>query len=227
MGAPNPDVSALVAELALQYWTVANTPDLTAVVAAVTSQLSRLGGEINSAVTAFAQTQVTAVFTAEEALEEAHGGPASAPVGPALTYVAASYVRTVPIAVANLTSVVFDFNTQEIDTDAAVTTGAAWHFTCPVGAAGLYQIDAAVKINTTGALVQYVLQVRKNGATTFGEGQWNSTAATVVGADTTIPVGVAVRLVPGDTIDALLFMSATGTITGTGRISIFRVPGST
>ena len=221
------DVATLVAELALQYWTPANTPDLTGVIATVTGQLPRLGSVINATVIAFAQTQVAAVFAAEEATEEAHGGPAAAPVGPALTYVAASYVRSVPIAVANLTTAVFDFNTLEVDTDAAVTTGAAWHFTCPVGATGLYQIDASVKINTTGALVQYLLQVRKNGATTFGEGQWNSTAATVVGADTTIPVGVAVRLVPGDTIDAINFISATGTITGTGRIGIFRVPGST
>ena len=74
MGAPNPDVTALVTQLALQHWTVANTPDLTGVVAAVTGQLSRLGGEINDPLIAFANAQLDALFAIQEATESAHGG---------------------------------------------------------------------------------------------------------------------------------------------------------
>jgi hypothetical protein len=82
MGAPNPDVTALVQNLALQHWTVANTPDLTAVVSAVTSQLSRLGGEINAPLVAFANAQLDALFAAQEALEVEHGGSQSFTIGP-------------------------------------------------------------------------------------------------------------------------------------------------
>jgi len=80
MGAPNPDVTALVQNLALQHWTTANTPDLTGVIAAVTAQLSRLGGEINAPLVAFANAQLDALFAAQEALESIHGG--SGPFGP-------------------------------------------------------------------------------------------------------------------------------------------------
>jgi hypothetical protein len=74
MGAPNPDVTALVTQLALQHWTVANTPDLTAVIAAVNQQLSRLGGEVNPPLVAFANAQLDALFAAQEANESSHGG---------------------------------------------------------------------------------------------------------------------------------------------------------
>src|SRR3972149_2310520 len=70
MGAPNPDVTALVQTLALQHWTVANTPDLTGVIAAVNQQLGPLGGEINALLIAFATAQLDALFAAQEAVED-------------------------------------------------------------------------------------------------------------------------------------------------------------
>ncbi len=78
MGAPNPNVTALVQNLALQHWTVANTPDLTGVIAAVSGQLSRLGGEINPPLVAFANAQLDALFAAQEATESAHGSGVTA-----------------------------------------------------------------------------------------------------------------------------------------------------
>jgi hypothetical protein len=57
----------------LQHWTVANTPDLTGVIAAVTGQLTRLGGEINPPLVTFANAQLDALFAAQEATEPAHG----------------------------------------------------------------------------------------------------------------------------------------------------------
>jgi hypothetical protein len=81
MGAPNPDVTALVNQLALQHWTVANTPDLSGVVAAVNQQLGPLGGEINAPLVAFANAQLDALFATQEATEPAHGGSQSFSIG--------------------------------------------------------------------------------------------------------------------------------------------------
>jgi len=191
MGAPNPDVTALVNQLALQYWTVTNRPSMTAVVAAVTSQLSRLGGEINSAVIAFAQTQVTAVFTAEEALEEAHGGPAVViPPGgntPSLADVRAYYSSSVGQVVPGAGTII-DFQTLETDTDSAVTTGANWHFTCPVDKAGTYNVFIAMNANALNALQIFLNGVLLKTITT------NQASATGIGA-------VAVDLVAGNVIN--------------------------
>ena len=213
MGAPNPDVSALVAELALQYWTVANTPDLTAVVSAVTSQLSRLGGEINSAVTAFAQTQVTAVFTAEEATEEAHGGPAAVVPPPtpsgniaSLAEVRAYYSSSVAQVVVSGT--IIDFQTLETDTDSAVTIGANWRFTCPVGKAGTYIVAAAWNTNAINAL-----QLFLNGALAKF---LTSAAAFTTGFGT-----IAIDLTDGDFID--LRANAAGTMGGGATLNWVRI----
>jgi hypothetical protein len=159
MGAPNPDVTALVNELALQYWTVANRPNLAAVITAVTAQLSRLGGEINSAVIAFAQTQVTAVFTAEEALEEAHGGP-PATSGSAFTDISARYQTATAQSILAATTTIINYDTKAWDSNNAVTVGANWKFTAPV--TGKYWMGANASFSPTGASYM-VMQIFVNG----------------------------------------------------------------
>lgn len=39
---------------------------------------------------------------------------------------------------------IIDFEDLSIDTDSAVTVGAAWKFTCPTGKAGIYHVEADV-----------------------------------------------------------------------------------
>ena len=202
MGAPNPDVTALVNQLALQHWTVANTPDLSGVIAATTAQLSRLGGEINPAVILYAQGLVTAVFTAEEALEEAHGGPAVIipPAGnsASLANVRAYYSSSVGQVIGGAGTII-NFQTLETDTDAAVTTGANWRFTCPVGKAGTYNIFVAMNTNTLNALQIFLNGVLLKTVTT------NQAAATGTGS-------IAVDLAVGDFID--MRTVAAGTLLG-------------
>jgi hypothetical protein len=184
------DVATLVAELALQYWTPANTPDLSGVIAAVTGQLPRLGSVINSTVIAFAQTQVAAVFAAEEATEEAHGGPAVVipPSGntPSLADVRA-YYSTASAQVLTAGTII-DFNIVETDTDSAVTTGANWRFTCPTDKGGTYLVSCVLLTNTTASFQVYLngspyKRISTNTATTFGS------------------ASIPVDLVPGDFID--------------------------
>jgi hypothetical protein len=249
MGAPNPDVTALVNQLALQYWTVANRPDLSGVVAAVTAQLSRLGGEINSAVIAFAQTQVTAVFTAEEALEQAHGGPpASGGTASALTATAtlatgavsgaistlatsaASYGRTSAQTVPRNVLTIINFDVLEVDTDSAVTTGAAWVYTVPTGKGGLFVLTANVLILTNSTTNLIFAQFQKNGVElkrVYSDPVISTSNNTpMVGGCTIVP------LVPGDTINFRMQVSdSTSDVTTASNvrqvwISIARIPGS-
>ena len=166
MGAPNPDVTALVNELALQYWTVSNTPDLTGVIAATTAQLSRLGGEINEAVTAYAQSLVTAVFTAEEALESAHGGTAedaavAAAIATALEPwgISARYTTSSQVLPGAVATTIIDYTTVEYDSHSAVTTGASWKFTAP--APGKYLVAAIVGA-TAGGVSTYLRLFKNN-----------------------------------------------------------------
>lgn len=293
MGAPNPDVTALVNQLALQYWTVANTPNLSGVIAAVTAQLSRLGGEINSAVVAFAQAQVTAVFTAQEATESAHGGPAaggtitlgafgSAPAaegasvsGSVLTMqpadathpgevsiaaqsfaglktlvndgalgtgavsaaastlrtTSAGYNRTTAQTLARNTRVIMDFNVSEFDTDSAVTTGAAWHFTVPAGKGGLYYLAANVAVVCLSTTSRLIGEFFRNGAN-----YKRVCDVVVIFASDNNPscAGSTIcQLAAGDTVDFRVFAADTTTdpTTNVGEafavwVNITRIPGS-
>jgi hypothetical protein len=242
-------VTELVAELALQYWTPANTPDLTGVVAAVTGQLPRLGSVINGTVIAFAQRQVAAVFAAEEATEEAHGGPpASGGTASTLTATATLATGSVSGAISTLATcaaiyhrnatqsiprnvqTVVNFDILEVDTDSAVTTGAAWHFTVPAGKGGLYHIAFRVVLTVNATTTLIFANIQLNG----GEIR-RVFSDPVVSSSNSNPVvgGSSVcALVPGDTISCAVSPSdSTSNLVTSGNpnlmwVSIVRIPGS-
>jgi hypothetical protein len=62
-------------------------------------------------------------------------------VGP---IVHASYWKTVAQSLPSGTPTIVNLDHQRADTDAAVTTGSGWKFTCPVGKSGWYDISAHV-----------------------------------------------------------------------------------
>jgi hypothetical protein len=166
MGAPTPDITALVNELALQHWTVANTPDLTGVIAAVNQQLGPLGGEINSALTAFANAQLDALFAAQEATETAHGGPGdTAAVAAAIATalepwgISARYTTSSQVLPGAVATTIIDYTTVEYDSHSAVTTGASWKFTAP--APGKYLVAAIVGA-TAGGVSTYLRLFKNN-----------------------------------------------------------------
>ena len=61
---------------------------------------------------------------------------------------------------------IVDFEDMTFDTDSAVTTGAAWKFTCPTGKAGKYHVDAMIQFGssaTWAAGETLVLYIYKGG----------------------------------------------------------------
>ena len=63
-------------------------------------------------------------------------------------------------------SAIIDFEDLSIDTDSAVTVGAAWKFTCPTGKGGIYHVEADVTYASTAWAASNVAQLflYKNGA---------------------------------------------------------------
>jgi len=61
---------------------------------------------------------------------------------------------------------IVDFEDSSIDTDSAVTVGAAWRFTCPTGKGGIYHVEADVTYASTAWAASNVAQLflYKNGA---------------------------------------------------------------
>jgi len=58
--------------------------------------------------------------------------------------VIARYTTNAAQNIPDSTDTIIDFEDVVYDTDSAVTTGAAWKFTCPTGKAGYYRISASV-----------------------------------------------------------------------------------
>lgn len=113
--------------------------------------------------------------------------------------VVARYTRGTAQSIPNNTTTIVDFDTLDIDTTLAVTTGASWQFVAPV--AGYYQVDAHISFASTanwadGEVCQ--ISVFKNGATAgilgFSHNNPTNTQASVGG-------GTVVHLAKGDTID--------------------------
>jgi hypothetical protein len=56
--------------------------------------------------------------------------------------VVATYTTDAGQSISNATWTIIDFEDQVIDTHSAVTTGASWHFTAPIG--GIYVVSACI-----------------------------------------------------------------------------------
>lgn len=223
MGAPNPDITALVQQLALQHWTVANTPDLTGVIAAVNQQLGPLGGEINALLIAFATAQLDQLFAAQEATEDItvadvvgdvaalQVAVAALEAGTPTEVVSAKYGMTISQSMPNAgVATVVNFNAVVWDdTPARVTTGAAWHFTADE--AGEYLVAAGVDSGGS-AMTSPGLFVAKNGVLdTLVAAHAITTVASISGS-------TIIRLAVNDTLNIQFTHFSAGAISLTASI---------
>jgi len=62
---------------------------------------------------------------------------------------AARYSTNAGQSIANETTTIVDFEDQTYDTHTAVTTGAAWKFTCPTGQSGYYRVAIMLMFAST------------------------------------------------------------------------------
>lgn len=113
-----------------------------------------------------------------------------------------------------------NFDTVVDDTHSAVTTGAAWKWTCPV--AGIYQVSVALQVLASGAALNTVsAYVFKNGSAfqPVGLDKLNSAAAQYANAGGSL----AMNLLVGDYLNwASICVAAQDTVSG-GTITIVKV----
>lgn len=135
-------------------------------------------------------------------------------LGPSLGTVYAKYTQTAAQTVGT-SNVIINYANKVHDTHNAVTVGAAWKFTCPVGEGGLYQINANVlgqpTAYTAGAAFFGELDAVQNSSnfSTLGNCSNSSTATMTLG----MSGGTQFRLAPGDTIDIrCTFPNSTSTV---------------
>lgn len=116
--------------------------------------------------------------------------------------VAAFYNTSAGQTIATATDSVVNFGTLVDDTHNAVTTGAAWKFTCPV--AGKYFVSTGVvyvtQFTTVGSTI--LIGVRKNSSLVFQKRR--SPYATTGGPYYDVSVSGYVNCNAGDTIDVML-----------------------
>jgi hypothetical protein len=113
-----------------------------------------------------------------------------------ITDATASYSRATTQAIANNTITIIDFATKTFDNFNAVTTGASWKFTAPVG--GVYQVEATAALPAEGSAGGVAeLWVYKNGAVYR---KIDDRDASVFG-DYQLGGSTLVKLVTGDTVD--------------------------
>ena len=65
--------------------------------------------------------------------------------------VVARYSTNAAQSIADSTVTIVDFEDVSYDTDSAVTTGAAWKFTCPTGYGGYFSVIAMIQFASTAA----------------------------------------------------------------------------
>jgi len=78
---------------------------------------------------------------------------------------------------ANATATIIDFDTQDYDTDSAVTTGGSWKLTVPADHAGKYLITATVRMASAAWLHDEYIQMKlyKNNAYAYLMGMTTAT----------------------------------------------------
>jgi hypothetical protein len=144
------------------------------------------------------------------------------------TYCAAIYNTSAGQSIPSGTGTVVNFDTQELDTDSAVATGAGWTFTCPTGKGGLYHVSAVVGFGTFNASSTlftgvFVSSTEKHRSNRYLAGATDAVPYVSLSAD--------VVLAAGDTVQIKVLHQAgvNKTLEGIGisnRICIHRVFGS-
>ena len=121
--------------------------------------------------------------------------------------VLARYSTNAAQSIPNTTDTVVNFDTINYDTNSAVTTGAAWHFTAPV--TGYYMVNACITFNTTNTWADgepALLSTRINGAQISRlaftqQGNANSIYKQLVGSD-------ILYLTAGQTLDVTAYQGS-------------------
>lgn len=151
--------------------------------------------------------------------------PVPGAVAASATATSAIYHLTIVQSIPSTTATVVNFDTREIDTDSAVTTGAAWKWTCPTAKGGLYHVAGVVSFAAMTATGECVAVVRKNGVQVQdGGGGAPQTSSTV----NHLPFSAYISVAAGDYIDVIAYQTSgvsqntTGTVDGT-RVAILEV----
>jgi len=124
--------------------------------------------------------------------------------GTGVTKCYASYFISVAQNVISVvTPAILNFDTTDIDTDNAVTTGAAWHFTVPANKPGEYRVSCKVEFAAAANVYQAEMSLYKNGV----EARRLSHITLGVGRIGNFTLGgeADVTCVPGDTLDVRMF----------------------
>lgn len=141
----------------------------------------------------------------------------------------AVYATDAGQSIGNAAYSIVNFEDAVLDTHAAVTVGASWKFTCPVGGDGKYLVSAAVNFNgLTAVASNLILSVFKNGADHARLHRFGGTP----GAANGVGGAQIVSLAAGDFIDVRLYQDqgAARTLESgfapANRVSICRLPGA-
>ena len=124
---------------------------------------------------------------------------------------------------------IVDFEDSSIDTDSAVTVGAAWKFTCPTGKAGYYHVDVSLLFTSTAtwAAAEYAqVDIYKGGArySTL----YRSTAESATTLNKELTGSDVVNLAVGEYLDIRVFQNSGGALTLQAdgfynHVSIYRI----
>lgn len=142
-------------------------------------------------------------WLADLAVEAAAGGGG----GGGGTRVYAEYNSNAGQALTGGSWNIINFGSLVTDTHSAVTTGAAWKFTCPSGQDGDYLVTAMVNTGAAGVSNRVAGSIWKNGSIhkrTFDFIHNGGTPASVPGS-------AIVKLVAGDYIDYRVYTGSGGT----------------
>jgi hypothetical protein len=126
----------------------------------------------------------------------------------AYTHVVAVCQKSAAQTINNNTSTIIDFDSVEVDTDSAITTGASWHFAAPRTGAYILSVSVALASSSLWAAdEQAQVYVYKNGSINVPISWFNNYVNVVymIGA-------VVIYLAATDTIDIRTLQISDGNI---------------
>lgn len=119
--------------------------------------------------------------------------------------------QTTSDSISSGSVVTVDFNTQLYDTWDAVTTGASWVFTVPIGGPYLVCSHVVFSSSSAWAVGEFAnLRVRKNSTDYAFLDYWNDKSGTIYAK---LAGGVVVEAAKDDTLDIRLFQGSGATLT--------------
>jgi hypothetical protein len=125
----------------------------------------------------------------------------------------------------NNTSSIINYDTVDEDTDSAITTGAAWKFTCPK--AGQYHLSATAGLNNPAAGGLALIAAYVGGA----ESKRGSRQSFAAGETITLSVVCDLQLALNDQVSVRFFQNSGGnvnteTTAAVNHFSIYLIPGT-